>query len=122
MNQNTNIVIGFEYTLCPASQGYLKGTKPYEPLIKWLNKMHEKGYKIWITSEQFYDIRSEETMNRVKWLHDNNIEYDMLVTKTNLPFDYYYFVRRFEYNDLFIIDRKSNVSRRFTGVDFNLPQ
>lgn len=116
-----NIVINLEYTLCHTVQGHLKNITPYDQLVSWLNFMHDSGFKIWIVSEYFYDIRSNETMERVKWLNDNNINYDMLVTHLNLPIDYWYFVRRFKYTDLFIINRKTNVPMKFTGIDFNLP-
>lgn len=117
-----NIAINFEYILCPTTQGYLKGEKPYEILKKWINRMHDHGYNIYIISEEFADITSYETEMRVKWMNDNNINYDMLVSSMQTPKDYFYFIRRFDSNEFFICEWSSGYMKKFNNVDFNLPR
>lgn len=117
-----NIAVNFEYVLCPSTQGYLNGAKPYELLRQWINRMYEHGYNIYIVSEQFSDMTSYDTEMRVKWLHENNINYNMLITSMALPLDYFYFIRRFESNELFLYEQTSGYVKKFTGVDFNLLQ
>lgn len=115
-----NIVCDFEFILCPVVQGYKKGVKVNEVLKQWLNKMKRYGFNIFIVSEAFSDISSHETEDRVKWLHDNDIEYDMLIPSINEPKEYFYFIRRFESSDLIICENISDFKFKFTGIDFNL--
>lgn len=119
---NRNIAIDFEYILCPFPNRYLSEAKPYEVLRQWINRMYEHGYNIYIISEEFSNITSYESEMIVKWLHDNNINYNMLVKTMDTKEDYFYFIRRFESPDLFLCEWSSGIVRKFSGVDFNLPR